>query len=84
MKLHIGCGNRYLAGYKHLDARQFPHVDYIGKAEDLSRFEDESIDEIYACHILEHFRRNEVASVLKEWYRVLYTGGGITLSCSGL
>ena len=76
MKLHIGCGDKYLAGYKHLDTRQFPHVDYVGKAEDLSRFDDGSVDEIYACHILEHFKRAEVSSVLKEWHRVLKHGGG--------
>ena len=29
MKLHVGCGERYLPGWKHLDARKFPHVDYV-------------------------------------------------------
>lgn len=84
MKLHIGCGDRYLVGYKHLDVRSFPHVDYVGKAEDLSRFDDGSVDEIYACHILEHFRRAEVSGVLKEWYRVIKYGGVLRLAVPDL
>lgn len=75
MKLHIGCGERYLPGYRHLDEREFPHVDYIGRAEKLSAFDDNSIEEIYACHILEHFPRSEVTNVLKEWYRVICPNG---------
>ena len=40
-------------------------------------FEDNSFDEIYAGHILEHFGRNE--NVLEEWVRVLKPGGKITV-----
>ncbi len=58
-----------------IDERAFSHVDYVGKAEDLSIFGDESVEEIYACHILEHFRRADVLKVLQEWFRVLCTGG---------
>ena len=57
MKLHIGCGEKFLPGYKHLDVREYPHIDYVTKADDLSMFADESIEEIYACHVLEHFPR---------------------------
>lgn len=76
MKLHIGCGERNLTGYKHYDIRKInKHIDYVGKAEDLSKFDDESVDEIYACHLLEHFGRWKVEEVLKEWNRVLVRGG---------
>lgn len=68
MKLHVGCGEKYLPGYKHLDARKFPHVDYVtNKLDKLDMFADDSIEEIYACHILEHFTRTEIG----------YGGGGI-------
>lgn len=75
MKLHIGCGNKYLAGYRHLDARSYPHVDYVAQANNLNMFEDGTIEEIYACHILEHFPRKSITEVLKEWSRVLMPGG---------
>ena len=78
MKLHIGCGEKFLPGYKHLDARKFPHVDYV--TDDLSNlemFNDNSIEEIYACHILEHFTREEIkkGAILKEWNRILKKDG---------
>ena len=44
MKLHIGCGEKYLPGWKHLDARKFPHVDYItDKLDKLDMFADNSV-----------------------------------------
>ena len=75
MKLHIGCGKKYLPGYKHLDIIKYPHVDYVTTANDLSMFDNESLEEIYACHILEHFSRIEIKNVLKEWRRCLMRGG---------
>lgn len=81
MKLHIGCGERNLAGYKHYDIRKIDeHIDYVGKAEDLSQFEDGTLDEIYACHLLEHFGRWEIDNVLKEWNRVLKAGGKLRIA----
>lgn len=83
MKLHIGCGKRNLPGWKHYDVRKLDaHIDYVGSADDLSIFEDNSIEEIYACHLLEHFGRHEVDKVLKEWNRVLMSSGGGTYCCS--
>jgi len=51
------------------------HIDYVGDAGDLSFLVDGCVEEIYACHILEHFNRNKIASVLAEWHRALRSGG---------
>ena len=80
MKLHIGCGEKFLPGWKHLDARNFPHVDFVtNKLDKLDMFADNSVAEIYACHVLEHFTRAEMkyhgGGILKEWHRVLKVGG---------
>ena len=75
MKLHLGCGNRYIPGFYHVDYMDYPHVDRRGPVEDLGFLEDESVELIYASHILEHFGRYEVERVLKEWRRVLRSGG---------
>ena len=78
MKLHIGCGEKFLPGWKHLNARKFPHVDYVtDKLDRLDMFADNSVEEIYACHILEHFPRATMIrrAVLHEWHRVLQLGG---------
>lgn len=82
MKLHVGCGNRYLEGYKHLDIRELEdgHIDYVTTANDLSQFADNTIEELYACHLLEHFGRHETKSVLQEWYRVLKPSGNLRIA----
>ncbi len=49
------------------------------RAEELP-FEDNSVDEIYAGHLLEHFDMNDGEKALKEWKRVLKPGGIITIT----
>ena len=80
MKLHLGCGNRFIPGFFHVDYMDYPHVDRRGPVEDLTFLKDESVELIYASHILEHFGRHEVERVLREWRRVLQPGGILRLS----
>ena len=79
-KLHLGCGKRYIPGFVHVDLADYPHIDYRTDVSDLSVFEDNSIELIYACHVLEHFKRYEVEKVLNEWYRVLAPEGILRLA----
>lgn len=80
IKLHLGCGEKYIPGFLHVDARKLPHVDYVSSANNLPMFEDNSVDLIYACHLLEHLKRHETEGVLKEWYRVLKPKGVLRLA----
>ncbi len=80
MKLHIGCGNKFLKDFVHIDIMDFPHVDIKTSADDLNMIEDNSVELIYVCHLLEHFGRHEVKKVLKEWYRVLKPGGKLRIA----
>ncbi len=83
IRLHIGCGQRYIPFFTyHIDIRAFSHVDYVTSADKLDMFEDNSVDLIYACHLLDHFGRNEVGDVLQEWHRVLRCGGILRLAVS--
>lgn len=75
MKLHLGCGKRYISGYVHIDLVNYEHIDYLTSIDDLGMFDNDTIDVIYSCHVLEHFHRNKLNKVLKEWYRVLKPGG---------
>lgn len=75
----MGCGPKYLPGFFHVDAKCFDHVDHVGPVDDLSYIVDESVELIYASHVLEHFGRNEYRRVLCEWYRVLRMGGRLRL-----
>ncbi|GMO47375.1 MAG: hypothetical protein Ta2B_29440 [Termitinemataceae bacterium] len=75
MKLHIGCGTKYLPGYKHCDIIKRDHIDHVANADNLSFLKDNSVEEIYACHVAEHFKRDKILNVFKEWHRVLISGG---------
>lgn len=78
MKLHIG-STKKKEGWKTFDVKE--SADYVGDAKDLSRFEDEIFDEIYASHLLEHFDyKDSLGQALKEWYRVLKPDGKLYIS----
>jgi predicted SAM-dependent methyltransferase len=80
MKLHLGCGRKYIEGFKHVDLQDLDHIDYKTSVDDLHFASDDSVDLIYAAHVLEHFGRLEYMNVLKEWYRVLKPGAILRLS----
>ena len=79
MKLHLGCGKRnFGTDWVHIDGGDFPHL----QSNDITNlpFDDESVDLIYASHVIEYFNRNEIISLLKEWRRVLKNNGVLRLA----
>jgi predicted SAM-dependent methyltransferase len=80
MKLHLGCGKRHIPGFVHIDAVEYPHVDHVATIDNLGFIASDSVDLIYNCHVLEHFRRKDVGRVLQEWCRVLKPGGVLRVS----
>ena len=80
MKLHLGCGKRFIEGFIHVDLQKLPHIDYHTSVDDLNFAADNSVDLIYVSHVLEHFGRHEYKNVLKEWYRVLKPSGILRVS----
>lgn len=80
MKLHLGCGRRRIDGYVHIDVVDYPHIDHVSSIDNLSFLQDRSVDVIYNCHVLEHFKRRDVQRVLREWHRVLVPGGVLRIS----
>ncbi len=79
MKLHLGCGPRFIPGFVHVDLLTAPHVDIVGPVEKLP-MADGSVSLIYASHVLEHFGRYEYKPVLAEWFRVLKPDGVLRLA----
>ena len=63
MKLHLGCGERYLDGFTHIDITNFEHIDFK-IVNDLFIFEENSVELIYASHVIEYFDPFEVVNVL--------------------
>lgn len=80
MKLHLGCGPRFIPGYTHIDAVPHDHVDIVSTIDKLNFIEDNSVDVIYNCHVLEHFQRTAAVDVLTEWLRVLKPAGVLRTS----
>lgn len=80
MKLHLGCGSTHIDGYTNIDIRYLPNVDSVDNVRFLRRFEENSVDVIYASHVLEHFSRWDVSSVLNRWYALLKPNGVLRLA----
>lgn len=83
MKLNLGCFNSRIDGFTNVDIRKLEGVDIVCDVKKLD-FPDNSIEEIYASHVLEHFHYIETLDVLKEWYRVLVPGGKIYIGVPDL
>ena len=77
IKLHLGCGDQYLQGWTNCDL-------YSDKADlkidsKILPYVNNTVDEIYASHLIEHFHFRDSIFTLKEWYRALKPGGKLTL-----
>ena len=79
MKLHIG-GKEIKEGWSILNIQKNDGVDFIGDISDLSQFEDNSIDEIYASHVVEHINQKNIKKTLSGIHRVLTTNGKFYIS----
>jgi predicted SAM-dependent methyltransferase len=73
--LNLGCGNRYHPDWINMDIT--PRGQGVIRC-DLTRgipLPDGSCDVVYHSHLLEHLRRPDALSLIKECYRVLKPGG---------
>jgi predicted SAM-dependent methyltransferase len=52
----------------------------VASIDNLSFIQDDSVDLIYTCHVLEHFKRRDLHKVLQEWRRVLKPEGVLRIS----
>jgi teichuronic acid biosynthesis glycosyltransferase TuaG len=80
LKLHLACGHDYQPDYINVDF--YPVEGVVIDAQfDVAElpYEDNSVDEIRAFHIIEHFDWYQGQKVLEEWYRVLKPGGRLWL-----
>ena len=80
VQLHLGCWNRFLPNFIHIDVADFPHIDYKQDIKHLPQFNDNTVSLIYCSHALEYFDRGEALYALREWYRVLTDGGTLRLA----
>lgn len=87
MKLNLGCGDQLLDGYMNIDLHpQMPGVT-PSDVRYLREYEDGTIDEILAYHIIEHLPRPHsvirpnAATAVQRWYELLCVGGVLIVEC---
>ena len=80
IKIHLGCGKIFIPSFIHIDINKFKHVDYVSSADNLRMFKNNSVDLIYACHLMEYYSRDETPKLLKEWRRVLKKNGKLRIA----
>ena len=75
MKLNLACGKDIKNGYINVDFINFPGVQHIQDLRESWFWMDNSIDEIFCSHFVEHLEARERVHFVNEAYRVLKTGG---------
>ena len=76
--LHLGSGNLRVDQFWNIDVDPLASCDVIASVERI-KLVSESVDLIYASHVLEHIPRCDAKAALCEWYRVLSPGGKLYL-----
>ena len=80
MKLNLGCYDRKIDGFVNVDIREDVEPDMLDDVFKLEKFEKNSVDLIYACHVLEHADYKESEIAMKRWFDVLKKGGTLRLA----
>ncbi len=79
LRLHLGCGTNKLEGWINIDSVKGFNPDVV---HDISRplpYDDQTVDEVLAEDLLEHFDKYLRYVVFGDWARVLKIGGLITV-----
>lgn len=74
LRLNLGCGHAPHDDKINVDRRQLPGVDVVADVDNLP-FECDSVELIYAAHLLEHFPRQYLLDVLLPYWRGLLQPG---------
>lgn len=94
-RLYIGCGPSPIHP-QHLeilgDPNDWTFIDLYVKEPHIKNWDgktldevpDESVDEIYSSHTLEHFEHAQVPGILRTWHRKLVKGGKLTVNVPNL
>lgn len=82
--LNLGCGQTYIKDAINVDFFE-TGTGYCDKIVDLNKlpwpWEDNSVDEIYMLHIIEHFDSDMMIKILKEAHRILKVNGLLHIQC---
>ena len=83
-KLHLGCFHKKIHGFINVDIRGDINPDLVDDVFKLENVENNSVDLIYCCHVLEHAKRQEAKDAMARWFEVLKPGATLRLSVPDL
>ena len=75
-RINVGCGQWPLLYWTNIDADPSAYADIYQSVPPLP-FADDSLDEVYAGHFLEHLSETDASAFLIECRRVLVPGGRV-------
>lgn len=81
LRLHLGCGRKYIDGYVNIDYPPSEHSVQSDIQADIRidlldlRYDASSVDEIRLHHVFEHFSRSVALALLCRWRNWLKPGG---------
>jgi predicted SAM-dependent methyltransferase len=84
IKLNLGCFNKKMYGFINVDIREDVNPDVVDDAFKLEKFENNSVDLIYVCHMAEHLDKHQYPLAFKRWYDVLKMGGILRIAVPDL
>jgi len=79
IKIHVGCGQNYIPGWKNIDIFSSVKADLYADLSALP-FDRNSVDELYCCHCLEHCHRATILATLGHWLDILKPGGRLRVA----
>lgn len=76
--INLGAGKMLIPGYRSLDSQPYDGIDDVCRVPPLP-YEDATVEHIYSGHFVEHLPPWDVGPLLAECWRVLVSGGTLTI-----
>ena len=73
--LNLGCGPASSQEFINIDAVPSAKTHLSADIQHLPMFKRNSVDLIYASHVIEHIPRGQLHEMFAEWFRILKPGG---------
>lgn len=77
-KVNIGAGMDIRDDYINVDHRALEGIDVVADVLDMP-FPNNSLEEIFASHVVEHFVQKDLEKILRYWFELLKNGGRLRL-----
>ena len=90
MKLHLGCGQNYLAGYINIDFPISEHSIQEKSVADLHkdildlRYPFETVEEVRLHHVFKHFKKPVACALIASWQSWIKPGGKLHIEVPDL